>query len=361
MKLRGEKKMNKINIRPSVKRIAKRHNLNEDVQIVLECCYDDIYQRHGRRIPTIEYNDDVTYNEMGIMFAEDIDDKYLSLLSSLFDNYEYRPYDYLYYRNICETDIEKILSKYPTLSLMVVREITMYSSNHETAEKIYEILSQKDETFQKKVCSFLLPVSVSTFTSTLDYYGIGDFKRKLKNTDYEFSKDYLDLITEKLQRLNVEKIKQINLYFIWQFEYLFQTLYIANAELINGENIDTLQEIRKYILDNSPKVTGNIKRIPQYKTRSYEVMDEGANRENAWYPTHTEYETVHVGDEVVSTINYQQKEILSEKKDLLELLPMILKGEYDYQRLFHCNCSEFISKIIESIKRKDIKVKKKCE
>lgn len=344
--------------------VLKRHIKDKLMNVVLMLCYHNVFKKYGSLIPTIYESEQTFTNSMGIMFTEDIEDDYLNEVESLFldGSYEYKFYDYLRYVNIGEIDIKKIKSEYPNLNSSTIRDVTIYSKNSSIREQLFKYLSNKSDEFQSKVCSVICPITIELTTDKkLNCCNEKKFTDMVMNLikGKENKIEDIDYLYNEISNLhNKYNIKNSNLIYMCEFEYLFQDLLISMIEKIDEGNIDILLRTKKFSLENIPKITGEIKRIPKYKEVSYEVIDCGPDdRENALYPFHTESNLVEDGEHIINNIDYSEKEVLNEKKAIIKVIEMFLIGNIDYKELFEFDCSIYINNLIEFINNKE-KVKK---
>lgn len=368
---RIKKFMNSESIRD---KIIRRHNLDEVTKLVLAFCGDDIYIKYGTLATTVNsYEKDFT-NEMGIMFVNDIDDNYLKLISLLFENYEFNKFDFPYYKNMGLIDINEIMKKYPNLSMSTIRDITMYSVDGDTRNKLFYILNEKNFDYQEKVCKLITPISMSLLNNNSyvndEFY---EFKYNLSNKDFNFDKDYLDELFCTLHEECVERCKNkkdykkyMNLYFLCEFEYFFQELYMLLYSKIDDENLDMLLKVKEYVISTIPNPSGKIEVIPLFKTERYEYTTYSSAEEwEAAIGGTTEYgdELVHYADKIINTIKFQKKEILGRKKEIMIMMQEKIENDLTIdeclssEKIVNLQCKKYIEDLMNYINMKDVKVK----
>lgn len=353
--------------------ISKRHDMEILTSIVLLFCYYDVFQKYGRLIPTIDSNENVYTNQMGIMFAADIDDDYLNEIKSLFldGSYEYMPYDFLHYNNIGKIDIREIKGRYSNLSLGSIRDITLYSKNELVREKLFEFMNGVSFDFQVKLCSLIRPIIVEMADVNkvfLDYDLtdiIVNITKSLPSKKYNM---VMDIINGKISKQDdmadlycpyLEGVlKSYNLVYMYEYEYLFQELLMDALDKINEDNIYMLIKAKEYSLQNIPEVTGSLTWEPNYVMKSYQYSD--ADREAACGDVHTEYYTEQRGYKAVCNINYNEEKIKNEKIGITKIIKMLICGDVDYRELLKCDCGSFINDLMDFINDKE-KVNKICK
>ena len=351
--------------------VSKRHNMDMLTSIVLLFCYHDVFQKYGVLIPTVDCDESVHTNQMGIMFAADVDSDYLNEIKSLFyDGYEYRPNDFLHYDNIGKIDINEIKRRYPNLSLSSIRDVTLYSKNELVREKLFEFMNCVNVEFQFKICSLIKPIIVEIADVTGVPWNSDLIDVIIDITKGRQSKKYnmiMDVINGKLSKRDdmnglyysylEDVLKSYNLVYMYEYEYLFQELLMDVLDKINEDNIDMLIKAKEYSLQNIPEVTGELTWEPNYVMKSYQYSD--ADREAACGDVYTVYDKVQDGYKAVCTVCYGEEELKNEKNGIRKVIKMLIDGNIDYKDLLECDCGPFINDLMDFISRD--KVKKICK
>lgn len=367
------KYFNKGNKKNLARSISRRHEVDILTSIVLLFCYHDVFQKYGRLIPTVESNENIYTNQMGIMFTADIDDDYLNEIKSLFldGSYEYSFYDYLHYNNIGKIDIKEIKRRYPNLNLGSIRDITLYSKNDLIREKLFSFMNCVGSEFQIKICSLIKPIIIELTAINRISFDSDLIDIVMNIINDEVSKKYnmiMNIINGGISKqdditgLNYSSLnsmlKNNNLVYMHEYEYIFQELLIDMLDKINEDNIDILIKAKEYSLQNIPEVTGELTWEPNYVMKSYEYSD--ADREAACGEVHTVYEEVQHGYKAVCNICYNEEKIKNEKIGIIKIVKMLIDEDVNYKELFKCDCSLFINGLIDFINDKE-KVKKICK
>jgi len=353
--------------------ISKRHDMDMLTSIVLLFCYYDVFQKYGRLIPTIDSNESIYTNQMGIMFTADITTDYLNEIKSLFldGSYKYVPYDFLHYNNIGKIDIKEIKRKYPNLNLGSIRDVALYSKNEFIREKLFGFMNSVDAEFQIKICSLIRPIIVEIADANMVPCNsdLNDIIINIING--QPSKKYnmiMDIINGKISKQDDMSdlyypylegvLKSYNLVYMYEYEYLFQELLVDVLDKINEDNIEMLIKAKEYSLQNIPEVTGNLTWEPNYVMKSYQYSD--ADREAACGEVYTKYYEEQCGYKAVCNICYDEEKLRNEKIGIRKVIKMLIDGNIDYKELFECDCGPFINGLMVFINNRE-KVKKLCK
>ena len=354
-------------------KIGKRHFKSDILKVVLMFCYQDVYGKYGKLIPTKEKEESIYTDENGIMFTEDIDINYLNEIESLFldGSYEYKFYDYLRYCNIGDIDIKQIKNKYSQLDLSSIRDITLYAKNEYFRNEFFKFLNEKNSDFQTKFCKLIRPISIEVTTKSKFYGYFGsEFVELIKNlingdsNDNEQLKKTYESINEcekfsldsinygrrnagqkEIAYLDNPNIKTNNVLYICEFEYFFQDLIIKCLQHLDNENLDTLLRIKDYSLNNIPPATGKSWRKNIYIEQDRSYCYNG----HLVHATETVFDRYEEGD----NINFNIKKIYDEQKAIINIFRMYLDNNFDYKELLYLNCSDICIELIEVINNKD--------
>ena len=186
----------------------------------------------------------------------------LKEIEQIFKNYEFNAYDYIHYENIGKIDIKEIKEKYKNLKPETIRTIALYSKNEKIRNILLSKINKKDNDLQDKICELIKPITIELtknnyIDKTYEENCFINYKIELQKNN-KIDKETMDEIFENIEL-------KINLYAVYELEYLFQEILSRIMNKTDNNNIETLLKIKEYAINNMPKITGKITYTPKYK------------------------------------------------------------------------------------------------
>lgn len=373
--------------------VSARHNLDENTERILLFCFSEIYKKYGKLIPLtsdeiedlkqyakqyhLNYCDEkfiyyvkrdientnnveIVVNSDDEIMKKDIAEEYLSIITCLFKDYQHCNFDYPYYRNIGCIDLKEIINKYPNLSMKTIRNVVMYSKNTSIRDELLSDLNNRSFEYQENVCKLIYPISmemISMFGAMATHDRFYGFKYDLAEENHDFDrKDLYDMYEREIypKKLLKKVRKKYNLYFMIEFEYLFQTLYISNMSKIDDDKLSGLLKLKEYTINNIPNVSRSTRDVPVYgiareSITGRDIKDLGAG----WYcsfPDTGERKIIKcIGCEKIISKSFHEADVLELEKMFLEIVPMILNKNIDYEKIINYILNKRLSNFIDYI------------
>ena len=359
-----EKETRKETKRNYAKEILKRHNTNHLLDRFILFSYFNIDSKYKRLVATNKKSweeDVIKTNEMGISFVEDIDENYLKTIENLFfdSNYTIKFYDIFYYHNIGNKDIDEIKKDYPNIALNTIRDVLLYSDKKEL-DKVFSYLNDKNKDFQAKFCKIITPIIIE-LTEEDPIYFKGDFLGFQKYVDYitnkgihnnRKEKEILDNTYKGMREIYIKdhnKLKTNNPYYIQEFNSYFKDILFHNIDKVKEENLDILNNMKEYSLNNIPLATGNKKEEQIWDIVTHGIDypgDFATNGSESWQS----YEPV--GTHTINTIKYKKKKIQKQKEIIKDIFNMSLEKKIDPIQLLKYDESEYVVGLLENLEEK---------
>lgn len=347
-----------------IRYMSNKYDLSARIREVLMLNFPKIFHEHGKLIvvkdsPSLYCCRDSNLRE-DEGYCQVIEEEYLNILKAAFpkDDKIYAM-DFTRLTIIGNVDFKELSSNYTNVTINKIKDVILHSK-YDNVSKILKLLNQKNENFQIEFIELINPISneLVVFGDRYDLYvspwnlmRLGDYISGVKEyTAEEELKFY-----EEFDRKN---LINKNIYFIKEFDRLFEDILMNYINNITNDKLETLVNIKNYVIENYIKV----KYTTEYITLTKKIPKETEVR-NRYGGYH--YETIFQEEDYVKPVlkySLQKEKILKIKKLLLTLVPMIIMDDIDYDKLQELQMNEYLDGLLDTIgltKQVQVKLLKK--
>lgn len=332
--------------------IKNTYNLdNVTYQFIIEN-YEKLHEKYKCYVPTTDYSITRKEDSMGIRYTESISKKYIDLLKLIINNDLIEINNWKQIKSclrkdyIIDINLFRTVQECENVSLKEIGLLNLYANNLDNFKKYLVLLDDYDEETRTLILDIIKPFSfnineTSDLDSTLYSYIV----------NRNFHNDF--------KSLYIKGNYYLNIFFYYEFEYLFINFYDILANIVKKDNykemLRVLLKVKEYVYQNKPEVTGSKKEITNYEVVEY----DSSHFKSAHGPcTQTRLKAVTELD-----VDFNNCEVYSLCNLVKSFFEMSVDEKIDYEKLYYYHHAHkyHVDKIIELLNKNESKVKKLCK
>lgn len=352
--------------------IKEKYNLSIASLIYIYINYNDLLKEYGccievskniqlEKMLSKKSNNNIEKTKVNILNEECV-----RFIKKLFNENDLSIVDIINIDKLKICDLLEMKKRYKNVSFNVIKEAILKSNSKVESDIFLNYINNYDEDNQEKLLTLLTPIIDEFYKSIYsnksvyiyDYLDIKNIDTKLKMDFSKINSATFKNVGTSMGRLIEISGKGINIQFIKQLDKIFSELIINSNIIINDCQIDKLNKIREYILENkiNSVVFTEFEKVIEKKVIHYCDFDcdrdvSGEIEEPVFKP--------------FKKICFSTDDVLKVKKLILILFDKIIKEEnIDYKEIMALGIdSKYLLGLFDSINIDNYnkKVNNKCK